>query len=138
MEYKLLHNHYDKIIDMFTNTMEPHSLADRLYSAQLIDEGIMEEASEAGVEKMIRIERLVSAVQTRVERDPSNFYHFVNLMEDLPEAESLLKQLQGLKMVYVWIFLLAIVCLSLTMQNRLMYLRSDVSLSYHATVHAYE
>ena len=106
MEYKLLHNHYDKIIDIFTNTIEPHLLADRLYSAQLIDEGIMEEVSEAGVERMVRIERLVSAVQTRVEKDPSNFYHFVHLMEDLPEAESLLKQLQGVQMVYVWVFLL--------------------------------
>ena len=104
MEYELLHKFYDKIIDIFTNTMEPHSLADKLYSAQLIDGGIMEEASEAGVEKMVRIERLMSAVQTQVERDPRNFYHFVNLMEDLPEAESLLKQLQGVLTVCVCIY----------------------------------
>ena len=57
---------------MFSSSLEPHSLADRLYSARLIDENAVEEASEAGVEKMVRIERLVSAVRTQVEKDPSN------------------------------------------------------------------
>ena len=79
MEYKALHEHFDKIVDIFSSSLEPHFLADRLYSARLIDENAVEEASEAGIEKMVRIERLVSAVQIQVERGPSNYYHFVNL-----------------------------------------------------------
>ena len=91
MEYKALHEHFDEIVNIFSSSLEPHSLADRLYSARLIDDNAVEEASEAGVEKMVRIERLVSAVQTQVEKDPSNYYHFLNLTEDLPEALNLLK-----------------------------------------------
>ena len=80
MEYKALHEHFDKIVDiLFSSLLQPHLLADKLYSARLIDDNTVEEASEANVEKMVRIERLVSAVQTQVERDPSNYYHFVNL-----------------------------------------------------------
>ena len=91
MEYKLLHKHYDEIVNIISSSLEPHSLADRLYSARLIDESAVEEANETGVGRMVRIERLVSAVRTQVERDPSNYYHFVNLTEDLPEAMNLLK-----------------------------------------------
>ena len=91
MEYKALHEHFDKIVDIFSSSLEPYLLADKLYTARLIDENAVEEASEAGVEKMVRIERLVSAVQTQVERDPSSYYNFLNLTEDLPEALNLLK-----------------------------------------------
>ena len=62
MEYEALHEHFDKIVDIFSSSLEPHSLADKLYSARLIDKNAVEEASEAGVEKIVRIERLVSAV----------------------------------------------------------------------------
>ena len=62
MEYKLLHKHYDEIVNIISSSLEPHSLADRLYSARLIDESAVEEANETGVGRMVRIERLVSAV----------------------------------------------------------------------------
>ena len=97
MEYKALHEHLDKIVDIiFSSSLEPHSLADRLYSARLIDDNAVEEASEAGMEKMVRIKRLMSAVQTKVERDPSNYYSFIKLAEDLPEVKNVLEQLQGM------------------------------------------
>ena len=71
MWYKALDEDFDKIVDIFSSSLESHSLADRLDSARLIDENAVEEASEAGIEKMVRIEQLVSAVQTQVERDPN-------------------------------------------------------------------
>ena len=100
MEYKALHKHLDKIVNIFSSSLEPHSLADKLYSARLIDENAVEEASEAGVEKMVRIKRLMCEVQTQVERDPSNYYSFFKLAEDLPEVKNLLEQLQGMYTVY--------------------------------------
>ena len=60
----------------------------------------VEEASEAGIEKIVRIKRLMCEVQTQVERDPSNYYSFVKLVEDLPEVKNLLEQLQGVYTVY--------------------------------------
>ena len=108
MEYKTLHKHLDKIVKtIFSSSLEPHSLADKLYSARLIDESAVEGASEAGVEKIVRIKRLICEVQTQVERDPSNYYSFVILAKDLPELKKLLEQLQGVFTVYslriVWV-----------------------------------
>ena len=101
MEYKALHKHLDKIVNtIFSSSLEPHSLADKLYSARLIDESAVEEASEAGVEKIVRIKRLMCEVQTQVERDPSNYYSFVILAFYLPELKKLLEQLQGVFTVY--------------------------------------
>ena len=102
MEYKALHEHFDKIVDIFSSSLEPHSLADRLHSARLIDDNAVEEASEAGMERVVRIKRLMSAVQTQVERDPSNYYSFIKLAEDLPEVKNLLEQLQGIYIYCVW------------------------------------
>ena len=100
MEYKAFHKHLDKIVDVFSISLEPHSLADKLYSARLIDDNAVEEASEAGVEKIVRIKRLMCEVQTQVERDPSSYYSFGKLVEDLPEVKNLLEQLQGMYTVY--------------------------------------
>ena len=84
-------SHFDKIVDIiYSSSLEPHLLADQLYSARLIDDNAMEEASEAGMERVVRIKRLMSAVQTQVERDPSNYYSFVKLAEDLPEVKNVL------------------------------------------------
>ena len=124
MEYKALHEHLDKIVNtIFSSSLEPHSLADKLYSARLIDESAVEGASEAGVEKIVRIKRLICEVQTQVERDPSNYYSFVILAKDLPELKKLLEQLQGVFTVYslriVWVCVYVVcvhmcVCLSIT------------------------
>ena len=110
MEYKALHEHLDKIVSIiFSSSLEPHSLAEHLYSARLIDDNAVEEASEAGMEREVRIKRLMSAVQTQVERDPSNYYSFVKLAEDLPEVEKLLEQLKG---VYICVHMCVFDCLS--------------------------
>ena len=46
MEYKALHEHLDKIVDIiFSSSLEPHLLADQLYSARLIDDNAVEEAT---------------------------------------------------------------------------------------------
>ena len=97
MEYKALHEHLDEIVNtIFSSSLEPHSLADKLYSARLIDDNAVEEASEAGIEKIVRIRRLMCEVQAQVEKDPSNYNSFVKLAEDLPEVKNLLEQLQGM------------------------------------------
>ena len=126
MEYKALHEHLDKIVNtIFSSSLEPHLLADRLYSARLIDDNAVEEASEAGIEKIVRIKRLMCEVRTQVERDPSNYYSFVKLAKDLPEVKNLLEQLQGVFTVYspciVWVCVYVVcvsvcvcVCLSVT------------------------
>jgi len=55
----------------------------------------MEKVSRAGEESAVRFSRLMSDVLAQVENNPRNFDQFVGAMEELPEAKTLLEQLQG-------------------------------------------
>ena len=68
-------------------------LANKLFAAQLIVEGVKSRANNANLGKKERINNLLSAVHDQIQVNPGVYQKFIEILEGYSELEELLKLL---------------------------------------------
>ena len=70
-------------------------LANKLFAAQLIVEGVKSRANNANLGKKERINNLLSAVHNQIELNPTVYQKFIEILEGRSQLEELLKHLRS-------------------------------------------
>jgi len=94
-EYKRIQENYDKLSSTLTHHVPPRDLANKLFTAQLIGENLMQQANRDIVDEAVRINSLLAAVLNQIELNCNTFHKFINILEDYDQLKELLKLLKS-------------------------------------------
>ena len=98
-EYKKLQNSFDTVVHFLAQSIDPEFLADRLFAAELINEGLVEKACVKTVVNSERVRPLVKAILAQVQINPEKYYAFISILHDIKGAEDLVQHLETVTLV---------------------------------------
>ena len=92
--YRRLKSNFDEIVATLSSTARAEDLADKLFSKDLIDDGLLEEAGVNTIANSKRIRPLILSVLSQVKMDPEKFAEFIEILQKLGQHE-LVKTIQS-------------------------------------------
>ena len=91
-EYRTFREHYDRL---YHAIQDPLSLAARLFSQGIIPSAVKEQMSMLGVSRLEKNNVLLSAVEMKIQTDPSVLQVFLPTLNEDPSMLSLAESMQS-------------------------------------------
>ena len=92
-EYRAFRNCFSLLADGIT---DPGRLADQLFSKELIGRHLRKETQKQAIEKRVKIERLLSAVEDQIAASPATkFRKFLDILQKEPSLQHLATRLEN-------------------------------------------
>ena len=94
-EYRKIQDNYATLSKTLTCHVLPNDLANKLFAAHLIGEGLKWKANSDNVDDAVRINCLLTAVHAQIELNCTVFQKFVEILQSYVQLEELLKLLMS-------------------------------------------
>ena len=88
--YKAFRDNYDTLVD---GIQSPEDLADRLFSKQLITDGIRDKVGNLMFGRRTRTRELLAAVESKLKSEPASFHVFVQVIKEEPAYQVIAQEM---------------------------------------------
>ena len=89
--YQRLQDNFETVITTLSPLVRAEDLADKLFSARMINPGLLEEAGVTAVANSKRIRPLIVAVLSQVKTEPEKLTKFVEILQQFEGLEGIVK-----------------------------------------------